>query len=154
MCLLKLFLLSEYRLSVGASLVLHGYNEMQLETQQGEILAGTTLCRPRPLLCEIIMTTYLHMHGCLSSCVAINSFSSSGHNLVGSINYTIICVASVTQNDTNSLINVTIQDPSNKNLANRVNIAPMTGEYYSHLLSSVSQMLAHTNVFLQCPTHL
>ena len=131
-----------------------GYNEMQLETQQGEILAGTTLCRPRPLLCEIIMTTYLHMHGCLSSYVAINSFSSSGHNLVGSINYTIICVASVTQNDTNSLINVTIQDPSNKNLANRVYIAPMTGEYYSHLLSSVSQMLAHTNVFLQCPTHL
>ena len=107
---------------------------MQLETQ---------------LLACCGVTTYL-----LSSYVAINSFSSSGHNLVGSINYTIICVASVTQNDTNSLINVTIQDPSNKNLANRVYIAPMTGEYYSHLLSSVSQMLAHTNVFLQCPTHL
>ena len=63
-----------------------------------------------------------------AAAVNITSFSSSGTNLVGSGDFTITCVAGVTQNNVNSL-NVTIQDPSNVILTSRIFNAPMAGQY-------------------------
>ena len=49
---------------------------------------------------------------------------------MGFINYTITCVASVTQDGADTL-NLTIQDSSDMNLASRLHSAPTTGAFYS-----------------------
>ena len=63
--------------------------------------------------------------------VYITSFSSSGNNLVGSSDFTITCVANVTQDNVNSF-NVTIQDHSTTNviLTSRVFNVPMAVRQY------------------------